>query len=319
VTLGTRAAPAAVIEKNASPPAGRTRRRRWTARRTKEALIFWAFVLPNLALIAMFTYRPLFQNFYYSTLDWELGSNVATKVGLDNYVDFFTSGEAGDVLLTTAIFTVGTVGFSLGLGLLVALALNRKLPGAGFAQATVFAPYVLSGFAVALLWLYIFDPNIGALGAILRMVGLTSPDWINNPTLTLVMVIIVYVWKNLGYAAVIYLAGLQAVPTDVLEAATLDGAGPVRRFWSVTFPLLSPTTFFLLVTVMLNSLQAFDLLIGLDRLGRGARTLIFDSYLTGFVEADAGRSAMLSTVLFAILVVLTLFQLIYVERKVHYR
>jgi len=316
VTHGTGAADTSQV----SPPTTRPRaRRRWTPRRTKEALIFWAFVLPNLALIAVFTYRPLFTNMYYSTLDWELGSDFATKVGLDNYVEFFTGGEAGDVLLTTAIFTVATVGLSLALGLVVAVALNRKLPGAGVAQATVFAPYVLSGFAVALLWLYIFDPNIGALGAILRAVGLSSPDWINNPTLTLVMVIIVYVWKNLGYAAVIYLAGLQAVPNDILEAAELDGAGPVRKFFSVTFPLLSPTTFFLLITVMLNSLQAFDLLIGLDRLGRGARTLIFDSYLTGFVEADAGRSAMLSTVLFGILVVLTLFQLVYVERKVHYR
>lgn len=286
----------------------------------REWLIFVAFVAPNVALIAVFTYRPLFQNIYYSTLNWTLGSKFATPVGLGNYRDFFTSGEASKVLTTTAIFTVATVGLTLALGLGVALALNRKLPGAGFAQATVFAPYILSGYGVGLAWLYIFDPNIGALSAILRDVGLNSPEWINSPPWTLTMVIIVYVWKNLGYAAVIYLAGLQAVPGDVLEAADLDGAGPVRRFFTVTLPLLSPTTFFLMVTTILNSLQAFDLLIAMDKLGRGARTLIFDAYLTGFKEqSQAGYSAMLSTVLFAILVVLTLVQLIVVERRVHYR
>lgn len=291
-----------------------------SGRRLREWLIFLAFVAPNVALIVVFTYRPLFQNIYYSTLNWTLGSKFATPVGLGNYRDFFTSGEATKVLTTTAIFTVATVGLTLALGLGVALALNRKLPGAGFAQATVFAPYILSGYGVGLAWLYIFDPNIGALSAILRDVGLNSPEWINSPPWTLTMVIIVYVWKNLGYAAVIYLAGLQAVPGDVLEAADLDGAGPVRRFFTVTLPLLSPTTFFLLVTTILNSLQAFDLLIAMDKLGRGARTLIFDAYLTGFKEqSQAGYSAMLSTVLFAILVVITLIQLIVVERRVHYR
>lgn len=277
-------------------------------------------MLPNVALIAVFIYRPLFQNIYYSTLNWTLGSKFATPVGLGNYREFFVSGEASEVLTTTAIFTVATVGLTLALGLGVALALNRKLPGAGFAQATVFAPYILSGYGVGLAWLYIFDPNIGALSAILRDVGLNSPEWINSPPWTLTMVIIVYVWKNLGYAAVVYLAGLQAVPGELLEAADLDGAGPVRRFFTVTLPLLSPTTFFLMVTTILSSLQAFDLLIAMDKLGRGARTLIFDAYLTGFKEqSQAGYSAMLSTVLFAILVVLTLVQLVVVERRVHYR
>lgn len=297
--------------------AGRPPRRR-SRLSLKEALVFLAFVGPNLALIGVFVYRPLIVNAYYSTLNWDITSDFATKVGLGNYREFFSSGEAGTVLVTTAIFTVATVGLALGLGLTVAVALNQKLPGAGFAQATVFAPYVLSGYAVALLWLYIFDPSIGALGAFLRSIHLSSPDWINNPHLTLVMVIIVYVWKNLGYSAVIYLAGLQAVPTDILEAAELDGASRLRRFFSVTFPLLSPTTFFLLITVMLNSLQAFDLLIGLDKLGHGAKTLIFDAYLN-FYNGDAGMSATISTVLFGLLAVLTLIHLVVLERKVHYQ
>ncbi|WP_344617960.1 sugar ABC transporter permease [Dactylosporangium salmoneum] len=291
------------------------RRRGW-----REALVFVALAAPNLALIVAFTYRPLILNVYYSTLDWTLGSDTARAVGFDNYVQFFSSSQAGDVFLTTALFTVATVVLSMGLGLLVALGLNRKVRGAGLAQATVFSPFVLSGVGVGLAWQYIFDPTVGALGAVLRGFGLDSPQWFNDETLSLVMVVLVYVWKNLGYAAVIYLAGLQSISSDVLEAAAIDGAGALRKFFKVVFPLLSPTTFFLMVTSLLNSLQAFDLIRAMTPLGRGTTTLIYDAYLRAFGGYNqAGYSAMLSTVLFVLLVVLTLVQLIVLERRVHYR
>ncbi len=281
--------------------------------------MFLAFAAPNVALIVIFTYRPLILNIYYSTLNWTLGAPTAQAVGLRNYVTFFTSSEARQVLTTTAVFTVATVGLSMGLGLLVALGLNRKVPGAGFAQATVFSPFVLSGVGVGLAWQYLFDPTVGALGAILRQVGLSSPQWFNNPSLSLVMVILVYVWKNLGYAAVIYLAGLQSVSRDVLEAAAIDGANRRRTLISITLPLLSPTTFFLMVTSILNSLQAFDLIRVMTPLGRGTTTLIYDAYLQAFGGYNqAGYSATISTVLFAILVILTLIQLVLLERRVHY-
>jgi sn-glycerol 3-phosphate transport system permease protein len=291
-----------------------------SGRRTREALVFLAFALPNLALIALFTYRPLFLNIYYSTLDWTLGSPTATQVGLGNYREFFSSPDSREVLWVTAIFTVATVLGTMVIGLLVALALNKRVPGITFARATVFSPFVLSGVGVGLAWLYIFDPTVGALGALLRTLGLNSPEWFNNPHLSLVMVILVYIWKNLGYAAIIYLAGLQAVPRDLLEAASIDGAGTARKFFSITLPLLSPTTFFVLVTSILNSLQAFDILRAMTPLGRGTNTLIFESYLQAFGGYNrAGYSAMLSTVLFAVLVVLTLLQLVFLEKRVHYR
>jgi sn-glycerol 3-phosphate transport system permease protein len=302
----------------ARPP---RRRRRGSSRRSRrDYLVFLAFATPNLLLIALFTYRPLISNIYYSTLNWTLGSPFATPVGLGNYREFFTSPDAGRILGTTAIFTVATVGGSMVLGLLVALALNKRVRGAGFARAAVFSPFVLSGVGVGLVWLFIFDPVVGVLGAILRAVGSSSPEWFNDPTLSLVMVIIVYIWKNLGYAAVIYLAGLQSVSKDVLEAAAIDGASSRRTFFSITLPLLSPTTFFVLVTSILNSLQAFDLLRIMTPLGRGTTTLIFEAYLQAFGGSNrAGYSATISTVLFALLVVLTVFQLVVLERKVHYR
>ncbi|NUP73300.1 MAG: sugar ABC transporter permease [Sinomonas sp.] len=275
--------------------------------------------LPNLVLIAVFTYRPLFANIQYSTLDWTLGSSTARVVGLDNYITFFTSDDAPRVLGTTGVFTVLTVGLSMILGLLVALALNSKVRGTTFARAALFAPYVLSGVGEGLVWMFIFDPGYGVLSWILRGLGAASPEWFHDPKLSLTMVILVYVWKNLGYCAVVYLAGLQSLPADVMEAAALDGANSVRRFLSISLPLLSPTTFFLLITTILSSLQAFDLIRIMTPLGDGTSTLIYESYLQAFGAYNrAGSSAAISVVLFVILLLITVVQVRFVERKVHY-
>ncbi|MEE1620536.1 carbohydrate ABC transporter permease [Zafaria sp. Z1313] len=281
--------------------------------------MFLAFAAPNLLLIAVFTYRPLLANLQYSTLNWTLGSPTATVAGLDNYRRFLTGPDAADVLGTTAVFTLWTVGGSMALGLLVAFALNRGLRGTTLTRAAVFAPYVLSGVGVGLVWLFIFDPVYGVLSWVLRSFGQASPQWINNPDLALVMVIIVYVWKNLGYCAVVYLAGLQSLNKDVLEAASLDGAGTLRQFWSIKLPLLSPTTFFLTITCLISSLQAFDLIRIMTPLGQGTSTLVYEAYLQAFgTYNQAGYSAAISTILFVILLVITLVQLRFVERKVHY-
>jgi sn-glycerol 3-phosphate transport system permease protein len=316
------ARPERVAVTSGNPPRGAgasARTNRWNARNRRDFFVFLAFALPNLLLIAAFTYRPLLSNVYYSTLDWTLGSPTATPIGLGNYREFFGSPDSWDILGVTAVFTVATIGGSMILGLLVALALNRKVRGSGFARATVFAPFVLSGVGVGLVWVFLFDPTTGAFAAVLRMMGLHSPEWFNNPRLSLVMVIIVYIWKNLGYAAVIYLAALQSVSKDVLEAAAIDGAGGIRAFRSITLPLISPTTFFLLITSILNSLQAFDLIRIMTPLGTGTTTLIYDAYLQAFGSYNrGGYSAAISTILFVLLLALTVFQLKFLERKVHY-
>lgn len=310
--------PPAATGPAATAPAA-PRRAGWSGRKRRDFFVFLALALPNLVLIAVFTYLPLFNNIYYSTLDWTLGSASATVVGFDNYITFFSSADAAKVLGTTAVFTLVTVGGSMVLGLLVALALNSKVRGTTFARSAVFAPYVLSGVGVGLVWLFIFDPGYGVLAWLLRGIGQQSPQWINDPQLSLVMVIIVYVWKNLGYCAVVYLAGLQSLPQDVMEAASLDGANGFRRFLSMSVPLLSPTTFFLLITTLISSLQAFDLIRIMTPLGNGTSTLIYEAYLQAFGAFNrAGYSASISVVLFAILLIITVLQLRFVERKVHY-
>jgi sn-glycerol 3-phosphate transport system permease protein len=206
------------------------------------------------------------------------------------------------------------------LGLLIAVLLNRKLHFRGVARTIVVAPYVLSGVAVGLLWLFVFDPNFGVLSALLRMIGIPSPNWYTHPQWALLMVIIVYLWKNVGYVALIYLAGLQAVPRDLLEAAALDGASPIRSFVSVVLPLLGPTTFFLGITTLLTSLQSFDIIRAMTNGGplEGTTTMMYQIYLEGFAGGRAGYSSAIATILFLVLFAITVVQLRFVERKVHY-
>lgn len=289
-------------------------------RNTKAYLVFCAFVFPNLLMLAVFVYRPLLVNFYYSTLDWRLGSTTARVVGLANYREWLTDAGSRTTLLITGIFTVAGVGAVMILGLALAVALNRRIPGVGFARSAIFAPYVLSGVGLGLVWLFIFDPTYGALSGLLKLVGLHGPDWYQNGRWALVMVIIVYVWQHTGYAAIIYLAGLQIVPDELLESAALDGATGFTRFRKVVWPLLSPVTFFILVTVTLNSLKQFDIIKIMTNGGplESTRTLMFQYYEEAFINFRAGYSATIAIILFVMMLIITLLQLRFVERKVHY-
>lgn len=309
----------AVEEAGSGAPRRAGRAPLWMSRRRRRDFwIFLALAGPNIALIVVFCWRPIVQNVQYSLLDWTLGNKRANFIGLDNYVEFFT-GEGGHVLWTTLVFTVVTVGGSLVLGLLLALVLNRRLIGTTLARSAVFAPFILSGVGVGLLWTFVFDPVVGVSSIILRNLGMPVPQWFLQPELSLAMICIVFIWKNLGYCAVIYLAGLQSVPAELLEASALDGAGAWRRFWRISFPLLSPTTFFLVITTILNSLQSFDLIRIMTPLSPGTNTLIYDVYVQAFGGYNrAGYSAALATILFVLLVVVTVLQMRFLQRRVHY-
>lgn len=293
----------------------RRRRTPW-----KQWLLFLAFAGPNVALLVIFTYKPLLQSLQYSTLQWNIGSPVAMPVGFQNYIDWFTDPTTPRIVTVTLVFTLATVGGGMVIGLLLALVLNRKLRGTGAARTVVVAPYVLSGVAVGLLWLFVFDPNFGVTAALLRLVGLASPDWYNDPQWALAMVIIVYLWKNVGYVALIYLAALQSVPRDLVEAASIDGASAVRSFRAIVLPLLGPTTFFLAITTLLTSLQSFDIIQAMTKGGPlgGTTTMMYQIYQEGFQSGRAGYSSAIATILFVVLLAVTFAQLKFVDRKVHY-
>jgi multiple sugar transport system permease protein/sn-glycerol 3-phosphate transport system permease protein len=287
---------------------------------SKEWILFILFVGPNLFLFSLFSYWPMIENVRLSTQRWDLLSPVRLPVGLDNFEYLWQNSTFHKVLWNTLYFTVAAVGISLALGLLVALLLNQRLRWRNGARAVVFAPFMLSGAAIGIVWAYIFDPRFGFLAEMLGWFSIRSPDWLNRPEWAMPAIIIVYIWKNLGFTTVIFLAGLQGIPQDLYDAAKIDGANVFWRFRSVTLPMLSPIAFFLVVTSILSTFQSFDIISVMTDGGPvdSTNTLIYYVYEQGFVAFNAGRSAAAALVLFVLMMAITLVQLRYSESKVHY-
>lgn len=298
------------------------RRRSRKAGRTQEYLLFAALVLPNLLLLGIFTYRPLLDNIRLSFFSWNISSpNPPTFVGFDNYVEWFEGlvggGHSWTVVSNTIIFTATTVLGSMVLGLALAMLLDQQIKGRGLVRSAVFAPYVIAGAAIGIAFQFIFDPRFGLISGMLGALGITSPDFYQDPHWALFMVTMTFLWKNLGYAFVIYLAALQAKPAELYEAAEIDRASGWTVFRKVTLPMLRPTTFFLSITVMLNSLQVFDIIYVMTRggpQGNGTTTMVFQVYQETFVNYRAGYGATVATVMFLILLVITVLQVRSMDR-----
>ncbi|MCW1966850.1 MAG: sugar ABC transporter permease, partial [Anaerolineae bacterium] len=188
--------------------------RKTFARDWRDWITFVLFAGPNLLLFVIFTYYPLIRNFVLSFQEYNPILDQGEWVGLTNYVDIITDTQMGKILQNTLVFTVAVVSLILGLGLLTALLLNQKLHFRNGVRSMLFSPAVLAGSAVAVIWLYIFDHRFGLFFQILRTFGIASPKWLLDPQWAMIALVIVYVWKNLGYATVIYIAGLQAIPVS---------------------------------------------------------------------------------------------------------
>ncbi len=292
-------------------PTSRTERNEW--------LLFLLLVGPNLILFGLFTYWPLVYNGYLSFVRWDfLGPR--RWVGWENYTRLFTDSSFGEIILNTVIFTFGSMAILFALGLAIALLLNQPLKGRNAVRAVVFSPVMLSGAAIGIVWLYIFDPRYGLLDIFISGVGLKSPNWLLESGWAMAAVITVHVWKNIGYAVVIFLAGLQGIPRGLYEAATVDGAGGWAQFRYVTLPGLSPIMFFLLVTTILGGFQAFDIIHVMTEGGpvNATTTLIYYMYEEGFSASRAGRAAVSAMTLFIAMLIFTLIQMRYSERSVNY-
>ena len=294
--------------------------RRISVAERQEWLLFLLLVGPNFVLFALFTYWPLLYNTYLSFVRWDMLAPVKIWVGLGNYRQLFTSADFGRMLLNTLVFTFGSVAAICILGLLIALLLNQPLRGRNAVRSIVFSPVMLSGVAIGLVWIYIFDPRYGLLDVFIRAVGLRSPNWLLDPVWAMLAVLIVHTWKNLGYAVVIYLAGLQAIGRELYEAAVVDGANGWARFRHITLPGLSPIIFFLILTTILAGFQSFDIIKTMTGGGPvdATTTLIFYLYQEGFVAFNAGRAGVSAVVLFGAMVIFTWIQMRYAERNVNY-
>ncbi len=282
----------------------------------REWLLFALLVGPNLFLFAVFTYWPLVYNGYLSFVRWDMLAPVKIWVGLDNYRYLFTSPEFGRIILNTAVFTLASVGLTITLALAIALLLDLPLRMRNTVRGIVFSPVMLSGAAIGIVWIYIFDPRYGLIDFFLSAVGLQSPNWLLSTVWAMPAVIIVHVWKTLGYAVVIYLAGLQAIPKELYEAALVDGAGSWARFRNVTVPGLSPIILFLMITTVLSGFQSFDIIKVMTDGGpvNATTTLIYYLYQEGFVGFNAGRAGVAAVLLFLAMLAFTLTQMRYSEK-----
>ncbi|NJN81962.1 MAG: sugar ABC transporter permease [Caldilineaceae bacterium] len=286
----------------------------------REWLLFIALVGPNFLLFGLFTYWPLIYNGYLSFVRWDMLAPTKTWVGLDNYQYLFNSPEFATIIVNTIVFTLAAVLLTCIIGLLIALLLNLPLRGRSGVRGVVFSPVMLSGAAIGIVWIYIFDPRYGLLDIFIGAFGFQSPNWLLDTAWAMPAVIIVHVWKTIGYAVVIYLAGLQAIPPELYEAAVVDGAGALSRFRHVTLPGLSPVVFFLVITTLLAGFQSFDIIKVMTNGGpvNATTTLIYYLYQEGFVGFNAGRAGVSAVVLFLAMLTFTLVQMRFSERSVHY-
>lgn len=259
----------------------------------------------------------MFQALYLSFTDYNL-IRAAEWVGLDNYAELFQDPSFWNAFGNTVVYALVVTPVTVFLALLFAIMLNQAFIGRAFSRTAIFLPFIVSLGIIAIAWAFLLDPNIGLLSYWLSFVGIVPEQgWLSDPRYAMAAVMIVGVWKNVGFYMVIYLAGLQSIPHDMYEAARLDGAGPWQRFRSITFPLLSNQTLLVFVLALIATLQAFDQIYVMTRGGPFFRTetLVMLIYREGFQELRFGYASAISFILLIFVFVLSMIQFGYLRRK----
>ncbi len=279
-----------------------------------------ALITPQLAIVLVFFYWPALQAMWQSFLLEDAFGLSTTFVWFENYRELLRDPDYFNAVVRTFAFSAAIAVTSLSLGLLFAVMADKPLRGSAVYRTLMIWPYAVAPPVVGVLWVFMLNPSLGILAQGLRSLGV---DW--NPLLdgnqAAALVILASVWKQISYNFLFFLAGLQAIPMSVIEAAAIDGARPVRRFWTIIFPLLSPTIFFLIV---INVVYAFFDTFGIiDTMTRGGpakatETLVYKVYLDGLLGSNLGSSAAQSVILMAIVIALTAIQFRFVERRVTY-
>jgi sn-glycerol 3-phosphate transport system permease protein len=277
-------------------------------------------IVPQMAITIIFFYWPASQAIYQSFLREDAFGLSSEFVGFENYVALFEQPEYYRAMITTVIFSSLVAFFSLTCSLLLATQADKQLRGGEAYKTLLIWPYAVAPAIAGVLWIFMFHPTLGTLSRPIKAVGI---DW--NPMLNanhaMTLLVLSATWKQISYNFLFFLAGLQSIPKSVIEAAAIDGAGPLRRFWTVIFPLLSPTTFFLIVVnivyVFFDTFGIIDAVTGGGPAGQ-TTTLVYKVYADGRLGGDLGGSAAQSVILMVIVIALTAIQFRYVERKVQY-
>jgi ABC-type sugar transport system permease subunit len=290
---------------------GRLRRSRLYRRRALSAV---AFMLPSLVVLAVFMVWPMVQALRISFTDFNVFQS--NWVGLENYRTLIHDEAFRNALGNTLLYAGITTPVSVGLALVFALLLNRKVRGREFFRAAIFLPVITSLAVAAIAWTFLIDPDIGIVPYWLEKVGVQTGG-LGNPTWAMTWVIVVGVWKNVGFYTVMYLAGLQGIPREIYDAAEVDGAETWTRFRTMTWPLLTNTTMFVFVIALIAALQAFDQIFVMTRGGPffQTETLVMMIYRLGFNEFQMGYAAAISWVLVLLVFALSLLQIRYFNRR----
>lgn len=280
----------------------------------------WIFVIPSLIPLIVFWIYPIFRSLFISFTDWDYMSPTYNFVFLDNFKSLFTDERFYEALWNTIVFSVGTIVPTIIGGLLLALLLEKNFRGSGIYKFILFSPWVTPTVAVSIVWTWIFEPQVGMANTVLEFFHLPGLQWIQSSDTAMLSVILVTVWKSLGYAMIFYLSALEKVPKDLYEACGLDGAKKWQRFRDITIPCISPTTFFLMIITMVNSLQAYDQIQILTQGGPSGstRTLLYMYYQLGFEEFNMGEATAVAMVIILITVLLSCVQFTASKKWVHY-
>lgn len=286
----------------------------------RSAWLPWLLLAPQLAIIVVFFFWPAGQALLQSLQQQDAFGTSVEWVGLENFRNLWRDETYLASFQTTAVFSALVAVLGLSLSLLLAYFADRVVRGSGFYRTLLIWPYAVAPAVAGVVWLFLFSPGVGIVAYGLREMGFEWNSLLNSQH-AMALVVMAAVWKQLSYNFLFFLAGLQSIPKSLIEAAAIDGAGPWRRFWSIQFPLLSPTTFFLLVmNVIYAFFDTFAIIDAATKGGPGKDTaiLVYKVYFDGFKALDLGGSAAQSVVLMAVVIALTVVQFRFVEKKVNY-
>jgi multiple sugar transport system permease protein len=293
--------------------------RRKASPRLRYALTVALFLLPSALPLLFFTIVPMFAAFWISLHQWNLVGPMKW-VGADNYVRLINDPGTQGAFLHTVYYIVGYLPLVYIGGLGIALALNTRIKGRSALRGLYFLPVVTSWIVVALVWRWLLNPSTGIVNWLLGLAGIAGPGWWTDPAWSMPAIILASAWKDLGFVMVILLAGLQAVPEELYEAATVDGAGPWRRLFSITLPMLSPSTLFVIVLSLINGFQVFDQVYAMTGGGpnNSSQVVVEQIYDLTFRYGRAGEASALSWLLFLFILAITLIQVRGQKKWVNY-
>ncbi len=290
-------------------------------RRLQVHVYGWLLLLPAAVLLAAFTHYPTVTTLIESFFSTPRATRPQRFVGLDNYRLMLEDNIFWQVLTNNLYFALGTIPVSIAIAILMAVLINEKIPGRGVARMAYFTPTVLPMVAVANIWLFFYTPDYGLLDQIRGLFALGSHNWLGDPDTVMGCIIVMTIWKEAGFFMIFYLAALQAIPPELKEAAALEGAGRWYYFRRVLFPLLMPTTVFVLVNAVINSFKLVDQLFIMTKGGpdNASNLLLYYIYQVAFDYWDTSFAATLTVVLLAILVITAVTQFYYLDRRTHYQ